>query len=367
MKTLFRSQELWDLVENGYEDDDRETKKRDAKALFFIQQALHDTIFSRIAAAETSKEAWMILKNEFQGSSKVITVKLQSLRREFETLFMKDNESVQDFLSRATAIVSQMRLYGEEIFDKTIVAKVLRSLTKKFDHVVAAIEESKDLSVFSFDELMGSLLAHETRLNRSVESNEEKAFQVKGETPFQAERTTGRGRGKSFFRGKDTFHGRSRGRFDGQSEHKKGLWCNYCDRSGHTEDFCRNKGKGFWCTFCNRSGHTNDFCRNKQNQASYAEENEEDNKLFMAYCDVNDDESHVWFVDSGCSNHMSGTRSMSKEIDESQRKNIRLGDNKQIQVEGKGTAAVETNHGQVRLLHNVFFVPSLAHNLLSVG
>ncbi|KAK2985142.1 hypothetical protein RJ640_000909 [Escallonia rubra] len=118
MKTLFKSQDLWELVENGYADPDeennrlKENKKKDNKALLFIQQAaVHETIFSRIAAATTSKEAWEILHKEVQGSSKVITVKLQSLRREFETLFMRNNESVQDFLSRVTTIVSQMKSY----------------------------------------------------------------------------------------------------------------------------------------------------------------------------------------------------------------------------------------------------------------
>ena len=67
-------------------------------------------------------------------------VRLQSLRRDFETLVMKNDESIADFLSRAMAIVSQMRSYGEQISDETIVAKALRSLTPKFDHVVAAIE-----------------------------------------------------------------------------------------------------------------------------------------------------------------------------------------------------------------------------------
>ncbi|KAK2969483.1 hypothetical protein RJ640_026379 [Escallonia rubra] len=197
MKTLFKSQDLWELVENGYADPDeennnrlKENKKKDNKALLFIQQAVHETIFSRIAAATTSKEAWEILHKEFQGSSKVITVKLQSLRRDFETLFMRNNESVQDFLSRVTAIVSQMKSYGEQITDEIVVAKVLRSLTPTFDHVVAAIEESKDLTVYAFDELMGSLQAHEARLNRSLETkNEEKAFQVREESSNQ------RGRG----------------------------------------------------------------------------------------------------------------------------------------------------------------------------
>lgn len=72
-------------------------------------------------------------------------VRLQSLRRDFENLTMKSGDSIADFLSRAMAIVSQMRSYGETITDQTIVEKVLRSLIPKFDHVVVAIVESKDL------------------------------------------------------------------------------------------------------------------------------------------------------------------------------------------------------------------------------
>ena len=125
----------------------RETKKNDAKALLIIQQAIHETISSRIAAATTSKQASSILQKEFLVDSNVITVKLQSLRRNFETLLMTNGESIADFLSRAMAIVSQMRTYEEKISDETIVAKVLRSLTPKVDHVVAAIEKTKDLSV----------------------------------------------------------------------------------------------------------------------------------------------------------------------------------------------------------------------------
>jgi len=162
MKTIFKSQELWDLMVIGYEEPDpapaqpnkqlRETRKKDAKDLFFIQSAMDDEIFPRIAAAITSHDAWETLKNEFLGEKKVITVKLQTLRCKFETLAMKEKESVQSYLSRVSEIVSHMKTYGEILGNETVVIKVLRTLTKDFDHVVAAIEESKNLSKYCFDD-----------------------------------------------------------------------------------------------------------------------------------------------------------------------------------------------------------------------
>ncbi|KAJ0041455.1 hypothetical protein Pint_28225 [Pistacia integerrima] len=166
MRTLFKSQELWDVVEHGITDEvlsDDEKKlnaRRDSKALFFIQQAIHESIFSRIAAAETATEALKILKKEYQGSAKVIMVKLQTYRRDFENLLVQNNEYVLDYLSHVSILVNKMKSYGEKI----------------------TVEESHDLSDFSFDELMSSLQAHEERLNRSHDKNEEKAFQVKVES-----------------------------------------------------------------------------------------------------------------------------------------------------------------------------------------
>ncbi|TYJ98144.1 DUF4219 domain-containing protein [Cucumis melo var. makuwa] len=77
MKTLLRSQDLLDLVEQSYADPDNEGKlqenrKKDSKALVIIQQAVHDNVFLRIAAATTSKQAWLILQKAFQGDSRVL-------------------------------------------------------------------------------------------------------------------------------------------------------------------------------------------------------------------------------------------------------------------------------------------------------
>lgn len=129
---------------------------------------------------------------------------------------MRNNKSRQEFLSGVTFVVNQIKLYGEKISEETVVATVLRSLTPKYDHVAAAaaIEESKDLSVFSFDELMSSLQAHDARMNRSTENVEEKAFQVKRKTFTQKDKSdnfVARGRGRGGFRGRGHGRGRRRG------------------------------------------------------------------------------------------------------------------------------------------------------------
>ena len=214
-----------------------------------------------------------------------------------------------------------MRSCGDKITDQTIVEKVLRSLTPKFDHVVAAIEESKDLSVFSFEELMGSLQAHESRINRSFEKSDEKAFQVKGEFSNQKEFSTARGRGRGGFRGRGRGQDRGRGSrsdakqyFGGQQGDKSQIQCHNCGKYGHVKVDCCSKEK----------------------QANYVQEEANDNKLFMAVADVVDVPNDVWFVDSGCSNHMCSNKEMFKELDESRKIQVRLGDDKSIQVEGKG-------------------------------
>ena len=51
---------------------------------------------------------------------------------------------MQDFLSRAMTIISQMRSYGDQITTQTVVEIFLRSLTPKFDRIVVTFEDSKD-------------------------------------------------------------------------------------------------------------------------------------------------------------------------------------------------------------------------------
>ncbi|KAJ4754257.1 polyprotein [Rhynchospora pubera] len=385
MTTLFKSQGLWDLVDKGA-GTDAESQKKDAKALFFLQQAVHESIFSKIAVATSAQVAWNTLKTAYQGTSRVMAIKLQGLRREFETLLMKPEEKVQMFLTRVNTTVNQIKSCGETIKEETIVAKVLRSLTPKFDHVVAAIEESKDLSTYTFDELMGSLQTHEVRLSRSSEGSDQGVFFTKGATSGGRGGNSSRGRGRGNSRGG---RGRGRGGYgrgqnqdvenknqQSEKKDKKDVQCFNFKRYGHYQSECYRKTKeedgqeDVQCYYCHKYGHVQANCYQKQReegQASYAETDQHQSKLFMAYTKEEVDSSSIWFLDSGCSNHMTCHKHLFEDLDTSHKLKVRLGDDKSIQVEGKGTIAVRNNNSGMKYLHNVYFIPQLSQNLLSIG
>jgi len=86
---------------------------------------MHDSIFPGLVGVTKSKEAWDALPQAYQGTDKVKIVRLQSLRREFETLCMQSFESIQDFLTRGMSIVNEIRSYGEDL-------KVKKNFERKF-------------------------------------------------------------------------------------------------------------------------------------------------------------------------------------------------------------------------------------------
>lgn len=79
---------------------------------------------------------------------------LQVLYREFEVLFIKDNEPVDEYFARTLAIANNMATQDEKMNQTIIVEKVLRSVTLKFNYVVCSIEESNDVITLSINELL---------------------------------------------------------------------------------------------------------------------------------------------------------------------------------------------------------------------
>ena len=72
--------------------------------------------------------------------AKVKTTKLQMLRRDIETLCMKESENVDSFFTHVSGLVTQIRSHSETLEERRIVEKVLRSFPARFYAIVVAIE-----------------------------------------------------------------------------------------------------------------------------------------------------------------------------------------------------------------------------------
>lgn len=344
MENFLRSKEYWELVEIGVpaveegvvlsdaqKKNVEDQKLKDLKVKNYLFQALDRAVLETILNKDSAKDIWDSMKQKYQGSTRVKRAQLQALRKEFESLHMKTGESVNEYFARTLTIANKMKANGEtEKKDQVVVEKILRSMTQKFDYVVCSIEESKDIDTLTIDELQSSLLVHEQRMGSHVVDQEEHALQA-----THGDQYGGRGRGRG-----NRGRGRGRGR---QSFDKSTVTCWHCQLKGHFQ----------W------------ECPNKEKEANFVEAQEE--MLLMAYVDTPKvEKGDVWFLDSGCSNHMCGKKEYFSDFDGSFRVSVKLGNDSSMLVLGKGNVRFEVN-GIAHVITEVFYVPELKNNLLSIG
>ena len=147
-----------------------------------------------------------------------------------------------------------------------MIEKLLRCFPKKFEEVIVPIKEFKNLSQMHIDEMTGSLLAHESRMNMYDDTPLENAFKS------QLNVTRGRGRGRASNRGRG---GRSAGHSDSRNdaENEEKLQQSTpsirgsSSRAGQSGNQRYDKSK-VQCFYCKKFGHFANKCWKKQADAS---------------------------------------------------------------------------------------------------
>ncbi|KAK2354134.1 gag-protease polyprotein [Trifolium repens] len=139
------------------------------KALNALFSGVDKYMFRLIKKCTVAKDAWEILKTTHEGTPKVKMSRLQLLTTKFENLRMKEDESVHDFHMNVIDFSNSFDSLGEKIPEEKLVRKILRSLPRKFDMKVTAIEEAQDISSMKVDELIGSLQTFELYINERSE------------------------------------------------------------------------------------------------------------------------------------------------------------------------------------------------------
>lgn len=191
MWVVFGFQDMLEVIKDGVSELSEKTtqeqkkehkmlEKLDSRAKFLMYQYVSQKIFNKISSAATTKEIWGILVKTYGDGDRNAKVKLQALRRQFEALIMEERETVAEYFDKVQELVNKMRVYGDKMTDEYMVDKILKSLTPRFDYVVAAIEETRRKEDIGTEELLHSLEAHELRLNERRQCQEQ-ALQVRSQ------------------------------------------------------------------------------------------------------------------------------------------------------------------------------------------
>ncbi|GKV53012.1 hypothetical protein SLEP1_g59562 [Rubroshorea leprosula] len=290
MENFLRSKEYWTIVEAGVPEqaagandaqraEIEKEKLKDLKAKNYLFQAIDQVILETILNKSTSKNIWDSMKK------------------------------------KTMAIANKMRNHGENLEDVAIVEKILRSMTTKFNYVVCSIEKSNNIEALSLDELQNSLLIHERKINR--QDKQEQKVQI---SQTQALQTTINSRAvatgiQKRWQNKNYQAADNRSKSVG----KANIECFRCHKYGHYRSEC----------------HTN---LNRGESSNFVEHNEknDDSSLFMVYHPKEVSKKNVWYLDTGCSNHMCGDKSAFSYLDESCQDKMKFGDNSTIAVKGRG-------------------------------
>ncbi|PHU19052.1 hypothetical protein BC332_10203 [Capsicum chinense] len=172
-------------------------------------------------------------------------------------------------------------------------------------------------------------------------TSEEQALKTSTFIPSNSrERSRGRGRG----RGRE-----DRGNRDGSKRFRAND-----DGKGRGKNFDKSKVE---CSRCHKFGHYKSECytrlpSDKGKKSNFVERNKTET-LLMAIDTKEKPVQDVWYLDIGCSNHMSGSKSCFSSLNEGFHSKVSFGDCSTVDAMGKGDIKIKSKNGFEEIISNV--------------
>ncbi|GJU70350.1 retrovirus-related pol polyprotein from transposon TNT 1-94, partial [Tanacetum coccineum] len=150
--------------DSGEEDDEKVNNEMCLVAQASSEVCSESSYFSN----ENSSIDDLVLDNEYD-KLQVKDNKIGLLDQQYEQFVISEDESIDSAFSRFNIIITSLKALDEGYSSKNYVRKFLRALHPKWRAKVTAIEESKDLTSLSLDELIGNLKVHEMIIKKDSE------------------------------------------------------------------------------------------------------------------------------------------------------------------------------------------------------
>ncbi|KZV24035.1 hypothetical protein F511_43588 [Dorcoceras hygrometricum] len=127
-------------------------------------------MFSKIKTCATAKEIWEKLTQICEGNDKTKENKIIVALQKYESIKMKDGETMAEFVERFSAVVIELTSLGKEYSNRELALKVMRALPREWDVKTMTMRESKDLNKLELHDLFANLKAYEFELETRSEA-----------------------------------------------------------------------------------------------------------------------------------------------------------------------------------------------------
>ncbi|XP_021979913.1 uncharacterized protein LOC110876037 [Helianthus annuus] len=327
MEAIMDAQGLWESIEPQAGVAVDEKKSKTARA--FIFQAIPEEILLQVAKKKTAKEVWESLKTRFVGAERVQKARLHTLKSEFESMRMKDGESIDDYAGKLSGMISKYNSVGAVLGDEELVRKLLDTVTDKYIQLVASMEQYSDVEKMPFEEAIGSSTGESSLLFTKAEGvsnnrgfNKHGSGRGRGHTGGDRGGRSGSRGGRGSSRGRGDRHG-GRTHHEGDTFHRKSrdkshVKCFECNQYGHYASECKAEKKSEPEVHLTRDPDDEptlllSVCGEENNKMVLLNEEKVFPKLHE---DRNDLNKNIWYLDNGASNHMTGRKDAFAELNE---------------------------------------------------
>src|SRR5579859_5308100 len=314
-----------------YEVEFETWTKKAKKAQKMIISTISPAVMTYVEGTKDPAEMWAILEGQYKPKT---CVTLCQLQRQFNTMKMSDDDGdMEKHLQQVERLKRQIEEQGEQISDSSYVSVLLNCAPPRYDVQISILEAQDDVT--------STII-----INRLLEEYR-KFLITKPEEKRMAMRADQRKGGKS----KSGRNPSSSPKFDGK--------CNHCNKRGHKEDQCWTKHPEL------------------KPEKSWRDERNERPKFALmatttsAAVPKRQSGPHIWFTDSGASDHFSPHRDLFETFHKLE---------KPICIETAEGTAIGVGVGSITLtvlgkddletdlqLNDVIYAPSMSSNLFSLA
>ncbi|KAJ9547221.1 hypothetical protein OSB04_019764 [Centaurea solstitialis] len=380
------ARELVKLV-TDWNDEDRRLVNIDTKARSLIAMSLPDDGFHSVCHLRSAKEIWDTLCVQYEGTAVLMESRKIFLVRHYESFIHQKDETLSQIHQIFNCLLIDLKTIGIIYPNSKVVTKFMEALPEHWEIYTFCLTMSKDIKTLTLSELYGIFLNREQQkklkknLIRDTKDSKSTSVALVSDsvptvaTPSSVTITELESSDSDMYR-KSQFAPSSAKPSTKNPKYQR-------LKEKYKKMKFQRKGKGLIAEDCDWDDVSSDDSSDEEDSTPVAlmaiveeptlalmakiEEVPEEvptevPEASTSATDSSSQDKGIWYLDSGCSRHMTGSKSVLSNYREERGPAVTFGGNGKGQTRGYGTL---TNG--VTTFKRVAYVEGLMHNLLSIS